>query len=169
MMSKRFLEAFKNVIGIEGGYVNDPADRGGETKYGICKRDHQDLDIKNLTLEQAKAIYYTEFWAPLKLDDILDPQIAEEMFDTAVNCGVKPSIRITQRALRFLGEPITQDGILGPATLEKVNKWSQKDPTSLYKAMNGYQFMKYAGIVEADESQGRFARGWLKRIQSYRN
>ena len=52
-----------NFVGLmEGGYVNDPIDKGGETKYGISKRSYPNLDIKNLTKEQAREIYYKDFW-----------------------------------------------------------------------------------------------------------
>ena len=52
-----FKLAIPRVITNEGGYVNDPDDPGGETKYGISKRSYPALDIKNLTVEQATAIY----------------------------------------------------------------------------------------------------------------
>ena len=52
-----FDSAFTIILGSEGGYVNDPRDSGGETKYGIAKKFYPNLDIKNLTVEQAKAIY----------------------------------------------------------------------------------------------------------------
>ena len=58
-----FDRAFRFLIGEEGGYVNDPADPGGETKFGISKRAYPQLDIKSLTLDQAKAIYRRDYWA----------------------------------------------------------------------------------------------------------
>lgn len=169
----RFLEAFKNVIGLEGGYVNDPKDHGGETKYGISKRSYPKLDIKNLSLEQAKAIYYMDFWIPLKLDQITDAQIAEEIFDTAVNCGTKAAVKIAQEALRFIGEDIDIDGIIGDVTIARLNKWCAKYPKALHKALNGFQFILYKDIVTkalADPKDQReaYALGWLKRIQYFR-
>ena len=62
MYNARFLKAFEKVLRHEGGYVNDPLDLGGETKYGISKRSYPHLDIKNLTLDQAKQIYFRDFW-----------------------------------------------------------------------------------------------------------
>ena len=61
-MSSSFDLAIPIVLENEGGYVNDPADPGGETKYGISKRSYPALDIKNLTVEQATAIYLRDFW-----------------------------------------------------------------------------------------------------------
>ena len=72
---------------IEGGYVNDPNDPGGETKYGICKRDHPTVDIKNLTIDGAKAIYRSEYWNTAGCDNIPFPMDIVA-FDIAVNQGV---------------------------------------------------------------------------------
>ena len=59
-MTVNFKIAFKEIIGVEGGYVNNPNDKGGETKYGISKRAYPNLDIKNLTLKKAEEIYYND-------------------------------------------------------------------------------------------------------------
>ena len=67
-MTTNFLRAVKEVLKIEGGYVNNPNDRGGETKYGISKRAYPNVDIKNLTLDKAKQIYYNDYWYNIKLD-----------------------------------------------------------------------------------------------------
>lgn len=76
-----------NFIGLmEGGYVNDPIDKGGETKYGISKRSYPNLDIKNLTKEQAREIYYKDFWLKNKCDT-MHPVFSVLVFDTAVNMG----------------------------------------------------------------------------------
>lgn len=85
-MSDNFDRAFSVVVGIEGGYVNDPEDPGGETKYGLSKRANPDLDIKNLTLDQAKDRYLTRYWNPYGLDR-LEWGKALLVFDTAVNGG----------------------------------------------------------------------------------
>lgn len=69
-----------------GGYTNDPRDPGGETKWGISKRAHPNVDIKNLTLEQATEIYRKEYWTTAGCDSILFPDCVA-VFDTAVNCG----------------------------------------------------------------------------------
>jgi len=82
-----FERAFRVLVGEEGGYVNDPADPGGETKYGISKRAYPAIDIRNLTLDQAKAIYRRDYWDPLQLDRRpWGPALV--LFDCAVNQGV---------------------------------------------------------------------------------
>ena len=79
--------AIRNVIGREGGLANNPADRGGLTKYGISQRAYPNLDIQNLTAQQAAEIYKRDFWDAIKADQ-LDPVIREMAFDAAVNQGV---------------------------------------------------------------------------------
>ena len=94
-----FDKAFEHVLGIEGGYVNDPKDPGGETKYGLCKRSYPTVDIKALTIEQAKAIYKRDYWDKVKGDDLPFP-LNLFMFDAAVNQGVDPAIKMLQAALK---------------------------------------------------------------------
>ncbi len=79
-------QAFENLIKNEGGYVNHPADPGGETKYGICKRYNPDIDIKNVTLDFAKQFYHEKFWLPM-YERIKDRRIAFKLFDISVNIG----------------------------------------------------------------------------------
>lgn len=81
-----FEAAFTLVVGVEGGYVNDPADPGGETRYGISKRRYPDEDIKNLTLSRAQLLYKRDYWDANKLDQ-LDWGKALLLFDCAVNGG----------------------------------------------------------------------------------
>jgi lysozyme family protein len=81
-----FERAFSVIVGVEGGYVNDAKDPGGETKYGLSKRANPDLDIKNLTLQQAQDRYMSRYWKPHGLDD-LEYGKALLVFDTAVNGG----------------------------------------------------------------------------------
>jgi len=83
-----FQSAFEMVIGHEGGYVNDPQDPGGETKYGISKRAYPHLDIANLTLEQAKDIYLRDYWNAANCGAQLNDAMALLIFDCAVNQGV---------------------------------------------------------------------------------
>ena len=109
-----FDQAFAIVIGEEGGYVHNPADPGGETKFGISKRAYPLIDIAALTLERAKAIYHADFWA--KIDgDALPPPLALLVFDAAVNNGVGRAVGWLQTALGTLA-----DGKMGPTTLAAI-------------------------------------------------
>lgn len=82
----------------DGGYSNNPTDPGGETKFGISKRAHPNVDIANLTAEQALDIYQNDYWTPLGGDNIPIPTCVVA-FDTAVNCGLSRAqgwLRTTQ-------------------------------------------------------------------------
>jgi lysozyme family protein len=81
-----FDSAFGIVVGIEGGYVNDPQDPGGETKYGISRRRYPNEDIRNLTLDRAKFLYQRDYWNTQGCDK-LEWTEALLVFDCAVNGG----------------------------------------------------------------------------------
>jgi len=83
-MRLSFNKAFILIVGLEGGYSNDPNDPGGETKYGISKRYNPDVDVKNLTLEGAKQIYLEKYWIPAGCDEAPYPMDIC-LFDGAVN------------------------------------------------------------------------------------
>jgi lysozyme family protein len=116
MYSNKFLKAFDYLIQHEGGYSNNPTDADGETKYGISKRSYPHLDIKNLTREQARQIYFCDFWLKGKYEQINDENIAIKLFDLAVNVGISQVNKLIQRALRATA--VTEDGIIEPIYTE---------------------------------------------------
>ena len=126
--------AFERLIGHEGGYVNHHDDPGGETKYGITKRSYPSEDIKNLTLEQAKAIYLRDFWEPLGDEH---PAVKFQAFDLAVNSGVS-------RAQAFLVEA----------------KQTASDPAGIILAFNALRLQFYTDL----RTWGSFGKGWTRRI-----
>ena len=75
----------------EGGYVNNPNDPGGETKYGISKASFPNLDIANLTIDEAMNIYNKQYWQPIQLDNYPLP-IALFLFDTAILQGLSNAV-----------------------------------------------------------------------------
>jgi lysozyme family protein len=110
-----FDEVFAKLIDNEGGYVNDPRDAGGETKYGISKRAYPLLDIAALTLDQARAIYYRDYWVRMHADG-LPAHVVMQVFDGAVNSGIENSLRWLQKSV---GVP--EDGKIGKVTLAAIN------------------------------------------------
>jgi lysozyme family protein len=98
MYSEVFYEIIEDVIEKEGGYVNDPDDPGGETKYGISKKAFPKEDIKNLTIVRAKDIYYTKYWKPSKAYLIPD-ELQHIYFDMCVNFGIIGAGKVLQRAI----------------------------------------------------------------------
>jgi lysozyme family protein len=159
-----FERAVLGVLLVEQGYVNDPDDYGGETRYGISKRQYPALDIKALTVDQAKKIYKRDYWDKLSLDRIHDQAVAEEILDTAVNMGWSTAGLFVQESINLLTESnLAVDGAIGERTIAAVN--SCKSPGALIKVLNGLQLGTYIRIVRNDPSQRKFFRGWLNRVK----
>lgn len=164
---KIFDKAFHELIMIEGGYVNDPTDRGGETKFGISQRAYPTVDIPSLTLEAAKKIYYRDYWQKAGCDLIINEDIAVELFDTAVNMGVKSAVQFLQKGLNLMNRnefnfpDLVEDGIFGSKT---ASAYKKVDDRILLKVLNGLQFRRYAEICERDPSQEKYFNGWMKRV-----
>ena len=111
-MNKNFDFAVNMTLRREGVLCNDPKDNGGLTKYGISQKAYPNLDICALTQNDAIAIYERDYWDAAKCDDLPFP-LDVLTFDAAVNHGVKPAIKILQRALG-----VVDDGVIGPKTLQ---------------------------------------------------
>lgn len=150
-----FEKAIIKVLENEGGYVNDPNDRGGETKYGISKRAYPNLDIKNLTIEEAKAIYKKDYWNKIQGDSIKSQQIAYEIFDTAVNMGVRTASKLAQMVVGA-----TPDGVIGTKTLKKLNTINEELFVSKYKLA---KIARYAYLVQKRPANKKYLYGWIKR------
>lgn len=146
-----FEANFDRLIGHEGGYVNDPRDPGGETKFGISKRAYPNLDIANLTLADAKALYRRDYWDRAQLDKFPE-SIADDVFDTAVNSGIGQAIRFLQRAVG-----VADDGNVGPLTLAAA---SRIDAQTLQARYNGQRLDFMTRLSGWDA----FGRGWARRI-----
>ena len=95
-----FDRAIKFVLKWEGGYSNNPADPGGETKFGISKKAYPAVDIKELTEEQARAIYRRDYWDKAGCE-LLDWPMCLVVFDCAVNLGVKRAVEFRDKALNW--------------------------------------------------------------------
>lgn len=150
-MSEKFDRALAILLEREGGYVNDPKDPGGETIYGITRRDHPDAwAVGRPTLEQAAEIYRTKYWAPVKGDDLPWP-LCLYVFDAAVNQGVGPATRMLQRALDTV-----QDELIGGATLRLA---AQSRPWHWARFL-AFRAMRYTGTRNFD----RFGEGWFIRL-----
>lgn len=146
-----FDAAFERLLAHEGGLVDHPADPGGITRWGISKRAYPNEDIRNLTVERAKEIYRRDYWGPAGCE-ALPPALRLDVFDMAVNSGVRASIRCLQRAAG-----VTADGVLGPHTLQVVN--SQR-PERIRARFNGARLAFMADLPHWPS----FGRGWARRI-----
>lgn len=156
-----FEHAFERLLGHEGRLSLDPQDRGnwttgkigkGElkgTKYGISAMSYPHLDIRNLTLADAKAIYREDFWG--RADDLPDA-VRFDFFDAAVNSGPAQAAKWLQRAAG--ADP---DGKIGPKTMLAVR---MADPQKLAKRFNGHRLRDMTDM----RAWARNSRGWARRI-----
>jgi lysozyme family protein len=185
-----FDPAYELTSAHEGGYVNDPVDRGGETYRGIARVHHPDwkgwaridkqrkqadfprrLDRDRTLQGWVRDFYKHAYWDRFLGDRLPDQALANELYDTAVNMGVRRAVRFLQSALNLLNRDqrdyadLVVDGWFGEKTLATLAVMLNKDGDSeaLVKLMNLQQGARYVAIMQADSSQERFARGWIKR------
>ena len=148
-----FESYIDRVLSHEGGYVNDPRDPGGETKWGISKRSYPSLDIKSLTREDAKTIYRRDFWDVL--GDMPDA-LKFQMLDAAVNHGMTAAFRFMQQAV-----DVADDGAWGPlskaALLRYIERFGISDVLIRFLA---YRLIFFTKLAKFDV----FGRGWSARI-----
>jgi len=162
---QRFNRAIKVILKHEGGYVNNPKDPGGETNFGISKRSFPNLNIKNLTENQAKDIYYNNYWSPMQLNHFNDEVLALHMFDFAINAGISRAVRAIQILLGFKDKEI--DGIIGPLTIIKIN--THPYPGRLRNFYIDARKTFYKTIAEKRPVLKKFLKGWLNRVESCNN
>ena len=151
-----FENIIDKVLEHEGGYVNDPYDKGGETKYGIAKRWFPELDIKNLSKEEAVNIYYNNYWNPSRAEK-LPNDIKATYFDMCVNMGQRQPVLILQQAINSRKvNKIKEDGVIGNITIENAGRVSKK-------RLQAYRCLFYGKLVVQKPDQERFYYGWYKR------
>jgi lysozyme family protein len=146
-----FNLAIPTVLRNEGGYVDDPSDSGGETNFGISKRSYPNVDIKNLTVEEASFFYRRDFW---KFDGINDQAVATKLLDSCVLAG-RTAIRIAQEIV-----VAPEDGEYGPHTEALINAVS---PTAFLMQFRADLAQHFRNIVATNPQDAKFLEGWLKR------
>jgi len=150
-----FSEAIKKTLIHEGGYVFDKDDAGGETNFGISKCAYPNVDIKNLTLAGAKEIYRRDYWERLRADEITHQQVADELFDTAVNMGVRTATKLIQMAL-----DVHPDGKLGNITLAALNK---SDAEKILLKFKLAKIARYTYLAKKRPANRKYLLGWINR------
>lgn len=183
-----FEIAHKITADCEGGYVNDPKDAGGETIFGIARNIWKDLplwkivdDYKKIVgdlklkserkqleklclgnkefVEAKNAFYKAQFWDKVKGDEISSQALANNVYDFAVNAGVKQAVKTLQRALN-----ITDDGVFGNGTLNACNNAeSTKINNDFCKGRENF----YKDLVKRKPQNEKFLKGWLSRVQRF--
>lgn len=163
------------IIRVEGGYVNDPADSGGETNFGITEavaRAHgYNGPMVNMPRDVAFDIYVAKYWDAVKGDQLvgLSTVVAEEVVDTSVNMGPGRAGKFLQRALNVLNNrsdlyaDLKVDGTIGNATLTALAAYlEERSEIPLARALNCLQGSFYIELAERREKDERFVYGWLR-------
>lgn len=157
-----FDDAFTYVVGEEGKLSTDPKDRGNwtggkigvgilkGTKYGISAAAYPLLDIANLSLSDAKAIYKRDYWDELE-GDTFPFGNALCLFDFGVNAGISEAVRVAQKAIG-----LTVDGILGLITTQAIENMPPQVFAPLFTQYRKQAYHQMAGF----EHEGK---GWLAR------
>ena len=157
----KFYQVIDKILKLEGGYVDDPNDRGGETKFGISKRSHPEYDIKNITEETARDIYLEYYWKPSKVER-LDEHLRSDVFDMVITSGQSNAIKTLQRACNSSSrcEKLTVDGRIGPNTVRESNKID-------VERFRAFRTLFYAHIILKNPQQESFYVGWYNRAHSW--
>lgn len=183
-----FDKALESLLEDEGGWVDDPADKGGETYCGISRQYHPDWDgwtivdtcllseefsvclKRNNELQWKVRFFYKRyFWELFWGDRIRDEGLATRLLSIAVNMGVTRAILFLQQALNVLerdesfDKDILEDGVYGSLTNGALGRCSDKD--YLLKILTIFQGAHYLDNVRKVPSQKRFIRGWINRLK----
>lgn len=179
-----FAEALTRVLEVEGGYSNDPEDKGGETFAGIARRfwpewlgwalidagrDAGGVNMTPTLYTLVFEFYRIHFWNRVRGEEL--GELAYEVFELAVNTSVHTASILLQEALNLLNRNGTAwpellvDGVLGPKTLAGVRA-ALREPNGqrhVLKLVNGLQLMHYVDLARRSPAQEKFLRGWLER------
>lgn len=178
-MDERFRKlikvVLKNECGNGNGYVNDKDDKGGETIYGITRRNHPELKIWNsidqlptirekkayrankVEMEAVEMIYYRKYYRKLQCDYFDDDCLSLQLFDMGVNAGVSTAAKLLQEVLG-----VTKDGIVGEQTITTANL--KRNVTEAYKERRKEYYM----AVSKKGNNAKYLKGWLRRVDKTR-
>ena len=160
----RFDQCLKFVLASEGGFVDDPTDRGGATNFGVTQvtydtyRDKLGVprqSVKNISNDEVKVIYAKQYWC-----DGLPPPLDLLVFDSSVQHGTSRARKWLQRCVG-----VHDDGVVGAATMSAVNV---ADKHALVEKYFAIRDAFYERIISNDPSQEKFRRGWANRMSHLR-
>ena len=162
MAKSEILKPF--ILAFEGGFVNDPDDRGGATNKGVTIATYRHVfgagktvtELKNITDAEWDIVFRSMYWCQMRGDDIQDQSIANLMVDFAWASGVVRASKYLQKAVGT-----KQDGIIGAKTLKAVNG---SDPRALFKTLHGLRESYITAIAKG--TQRKFLKGWMNRLNA---
>jgi lysozyme family protein len=166
-----FYKVMPIIMRDEGGYSNDPNDAGNwtggsvgsgtllGTNFGISASTYPDLDIPNLTQDDAQAIFLKDWWEKYHFD-LLPSPYNMKVFDIGINCGAKVAIRELQQALAQMGYAVIADGVIGPMTEAAASGVTY----SLFWPIYTDEIEDhYESVALASPRCQKYLRGWLAR------
>lgn len=178
-------EIAREIIAREGGFVNDPDDPGGATKYGVTIKTMRALgldldgdgrvsekDVRSLTRTQAEQIFIEYYFKRPGLAK-LPAMLHASVFDMYVNAG-QNAVKILQRLLTRMGFPVTVDGVAGPKTIAAANDAAEAAPDHLADAYGIARRNYYYALADQRAPSRKYAKrcdggkgGWITRAESF--
>ena len=175
----------KQIIAREGGFVNDPDDPGGATKYGVTihtmRRLGLDLDrdgdvdvgdVRRLSRADAQAIFIEHYFHRPQID-ALPVALQASVFDMYVNAGAN-AVKILQRLLNDMGQAVAVDGVIGPQTIAAVQAAVRAAPDHIADAYGIARRNYYLALADRRPASRKFARtrnggkgGWIRRAEEF--
>tara|TARA_Y100000310_G_scaffold133639_1_gene132631 strand:- start:3946 stop:4821 length:876 start_codon:yes stop_codon:yes gene_type:complete len=168
-MNTTFEEIIEVVLAHEGGFVDDPDDRGGATNWGVTQAVWEDFledeftsdDVREFTREQAIELYREEFWKPSQAEK-LPEEIREVYFDMCVNHGQRNAVKILQTAANAKGGSLVVDGGIGPNTINASSNLSLSD-VQIERSGFYWNLVFIGSFYGKRNRQEKFIRGWIRR------
>ncbi len=185
MVASKVRHMAEEIVVREGGYVNDPDDPGGATNFGVTihtmRRLGLDLDgdgvitpsdVRRLTRDQAVEIFLQHYFERPRIAEL--PEVLHAtVFDMYVNAGGN-AVKILQRLLRQMGEPVGVDGVIGPQTIGATARAFAKAPEHLADAYGIARRNYYFSLADRRPASRKYARtraggkgGWIKRAEEF--
>lgn len=177
MAKDLFEKLIDPILKIEGGYVNHPSDRGGETNFGItvavARANGYTGPMRNMPKATAIQIYRKKYWIAPRFDLVaqISEKIAAELFDTGINMGQSVASQFLQLALNGLNRrerdypDILVDGIIGNQTITTLGKYmARNQPNSevrMLKLLECQQGARYLNLTINREKNEDFLNGWI--------
>lgn len=182
---KTVRELAREIVAREGGFVNDPDDPGGATKYGVTIHTLRRLgldvsgdghvdgtDVRRLTAAQAEEIYIDHYFRRPGLGAL--PEVLQaSVFDMQVNAGAN-AVKILQRLVSDMGFPCVDDGAIGPETIRAVQMAYEAAPDHLGDAYGIARRNYYYALADARPASRKYARrrdggkgGWIIRAEEF--
>ena len=176
MSEQRIDEMVETILHHEGGFVNDPADPGGATNFGVTIHTYSKWlgrkatvdEVRNMKLETAVEIYKQRYYYAPRING-LHEDVQPLVFDMAINHGPRNAVRMLQRTVNLAGfGPISVDGVIGPGTRGAVDRTADAMGNYFVNAIVDERLKFYNRIVERRPSSRKFLRGWTRRAESFR-